>query len=401
MFSHKQLFLKHLAQTTNSPLALEIVKANGIHLIDSNGKRYIDLISGIGVSNTGHRPKRVINAIRKQLGKYLHTMVYGEYVQIPQVKLGKLLADYLPEGLDTSYFVNSGSEAIEGALKLAKRSTGRKKIIAMKNAYHGSTHGALSLMDNPYFSEAYQPLLPNVEFISFNKLEELSQIDQQTACVVVEPVQGEAGYLPAEKAWIQALRNKCSETGALLILDEIQSGMGRTGSMFAFEAYDIVPDILCVAKAFGAGLPLGAFISSDERMKTLSYEPILGHITTFGGHPLSCAAAYENFKLLSSSELISAVEEKEKLFKNLLGNISMIKNISGKGLMLKIGFANEDQVQAVIAYCLEHGLIIDWFLYDAAALRIAPPLTMTLKEIKHACKIITAACEKLTPPYQT
>jgi len=401
MFSHKQLFLKHLAQTTNSPLALEIVKANGIHLIDSNGKRYIDLISGIGVSNTGHRPKRVINAIRKQLGKYLHTMVYGEYVQIPQVKLGKLLADYLPEGLDTSYFVNSGSEAIEGALKLAKRSTGRKKIIAMKNAYHGSTHGALSLMDNPYFSEAYQPLLPNVEFISFNKLEELSQIDQQTACVVVEPVQGEAGYLPAEKAWIQALRNKCSETGALLILDEIQSGMGRTGSMFAFEAYDIVPDILCVAKAFGAGLPLGAFISSDERMKTLSYEPILGHITTFGGHPLSCAAAYENFKLLSSSELISAVEEKEKLFKNLLGNISMIKNISGKGLMLKIGFANEDQVQAVIAYCLEHGLIIDWFLYDAAALRIAPPLTMTLKEIKHACKIITEACEKLTPPYQT
>jgi len=393
MISHKQLFLQHLAQTTDSPLSLEIAKASGIHLISTQGKRYIDLISGISVSNTGHRPKRVINAIRKQLSKYLHTMVYGEYVQLPQVQLAKLLSDLLPSSLNSTYLVNSGSEAIEGALKLAKRATGRSKIVAMKNAYHGSTHGALSLMDNEYYSKPFHPLLPNVFFASFNHHVSIELIDNETACVVVEPVQGEAGYLPADKDFLTAIRKKCDETGTLLILDEIQTGMGRTGTLFAFQDYGIVPDILCLAKAFGGGMPLGAFVANREIMIKLSHDPILGHISTFGGHPLSCAAALENLKMLHTSNLIDSVQDKSALFIKSLEGHDIVQHISGKGLMLAVHLPSEEIVQNVIAHALDNGLITDWFLYDTRALRIAPPLTITEQEIKRACKILLKALD--------
>ncbi len=397
MISHKQQFLEYLAQTTDDPLSLEIVKSNGIYLIDRNGKRYMDFISGIGVNNTGHRPHRVIQAIRKQLGKYLHTMVYGEYIQQPQVRLARRLCKLLPENLNSVYYVNSGSEAIEGALKLAKRFTKRLKIVAMGSAYHGSTHGALSLMDDQYYSNFYRPLLPEVYFARFNDVGSLDVIDEDTACVVIEPVQGEAGYIPATEEFLKAIRKRCDETGTLLILDEIQTGMGRSGSLFAFEQYGVKPDILCLAKAFGGGMPLGAFISSREVMSSLKKDPILGHITTFGGHPVSCAAADENLRFMVERNVADGVHAKGNKLRAALEKHPAVKEFTGTGLMMRIELADFDQVQTAIKTCLDNGLITDWFLYRTSALRIAPPLTISDQELDRAIKILLKALDSVKP----
>lgn len=388
MSLYKNHFFRHLAQTSPAPLALEITSAEGLYLYDSSGKRYLDLISGISVSSTGHRHPRVVQAIQNQLQKHLHVMVFGEFIQEPQVMLAARLAGLLPPSLSTTYFVNSGSEAVEGALKLAKRYTGRQEIIAFKNAYHGSTHGALSVTGNDALKKSYGPLLPGVKHLRFNHPDDLDQITSQSACVIIEPVQGEAGVIPAKPEFMNLLRKKCCETGALLIFDEIQTGMGRTGSLFAFEKYRVIPDILLLAKAFGGGLPLGAFISSQEIMHCLTYEPALGHISTFGGHPLSCAAALANLEIIIEENLASQAEEKANLIVNGLKGLPAISEIRHAGLMMALQFENEKVNHRVIENCLSNGLITDWFLFKADALRIAPPLTITPDEIEIATGII-------------
>ena len=396
MISDRQLFLTNLAQTSDSPLALEITKAKGIYLHDASGKKYMDLISGISVSNTGHRHPAIVKAIKKQADLYLHLMVYGEYIQSPQVKLAAVLAGLLPEKLNNCYFVNSGSEAVEGALKLAKRFTGRKKIVAFKNAYHGSTHGALSVMGNESYQIPFGPLLPDVQHINFNSIVDLGVITLETACVIVEPVQGEAGIIPATQEFLSTLRKRCNETGTLLIFDEIQTGMGRTGFMFAFEKYQVIPDILLLAKGLGGGMPIGAFISSREIMSTLTVNPVLGHITTFGGHPVSCAAALANIEVLKSEKLIESVEAKSGQFLELLSKSPSIKQIRASGLMIALQLDNFAHVKKVIDICIEQGVIIDWFLFNDSSIRIAPPLTISKTQISKACKVILLALEKLS-----
>ena len=393
MSNLRQLFLKHLAQTSEFPLMLEIESAEGIYLYDINGKAYIDLISGIGVSGLGHRHPRVVNAVKDQLDKYLHTLVYGEFVLSPQIKLATLLAENLPDPLDSVYFVNSGSEACEGAMKLAKRYTGRYEIISCLNAYHGSTQGSASLMSDSYFTQAFRPLLPGIRHIEFNNESTLKRITEKTACVIVETVQGEAGIQVPADSFLKELRKRCDETGALLVLDEIQAGCGRTGSLFAFEQYGIVPDILLLAKGLGGGMPIGAFIASKEIMKVLSFDPLLGHITTFGGHPVCCAAGLATLQELVETDLISKVKRKEKIFRELLVH-PKIKEIRSAGLMMAVELSSFDFVQAVIKDCIENGLITDWFLFNDRSLRIAPPLIITADEIKKACSIIVAAIEK-------
>lgn len=388
----RQLFLQHIAQTSDSPMLLTIQKAEGVYLYDNEGKRYTDLISGIGVSSYGHGNQKIITAIQHQAAQYLHLMVYGEYVQQPQVALAKALCTHLPKTLNSVYYVNSGSEAIEGAIKLAKRVTGRTQLIAAKNAYHGSTHGALSLMDNEYFTQAYRPLLPNVNFIEYNNTNDLDKITTQVAAVVIETVQGEAGYITPQPDYLLQLRQKCDETGTLLILDEIQCGMGRTGSLFAFEQYGIVPDILVLAKAFGAGMPLGAFIADATLMQNFTHNPVLGHITTFGGHPVSCAAALAGFEWLLETNSYKAAKEKEAIFRDGLKHAA-IKDISGKGLMLAIDMGDEDFNKQVIKTCIENGVITDWFLHCGHKMRIAPPLSITTNEIKLACQVILNAID--------
>jgi acetylornithine/N-succinyldiaminopimelate aminotransferase len=395
MISHRQLFLQHQGQTSDEPLLLEIVKAKGIVLTDYKKKRYLDLISGISVSNLGHGYPSVIREIKKQLNKYMHLMVYGELIQSPQVRLASLLAKQLPETLQQVFFVNSGSEAIEGALKLAKRFTGRSELISFHHAYHGSSHGALSIMGSESFKNAFRPLLPGTKQIQFNSFDELEIITCRTACVVVEPVQGEAGYIPADKLWLQALRKKCDETKTLLIFDEIQTGYGRTGSLFAFHDYGVIPDVLVVAKGFGGGLPLGAFISSKEIMSCLTHQPVLGHITTFGGHPVSCAASLETLKVLLREDYIQQVEEKENLFRTLLNHPEILK-ISGKGLMLAVEFSSETFNRKIILRCIENGVLTDWFLFNGNCMRISPPLIITHDQIKRACKIILKSIDEVS-----
>jgi len=390
MISQRQLFLHHLAQTTDFPLALEIVHADGIYMYDVNGKDYIDLISGISVSNVGHRHPRVVQAIKDQVDKFMHLMVYGEYVVSPQVKLAEALTKHLPHSLNCCYFLNSGSEAVEGALKLAKRFTGRTELISFNNAYHGSTQGALSVMGNENFKNAYRPLLPDVRIIEFNNLNDLKKITSKTACVIVETIQGEAGIRVPDQNYLKALRNKCNETGALLILDEIQTGFGRTGKLFAFEHFDIVPDILILAKGMGGGMPIGAFISSREIMHTLKQNPLLGHITTFGGHPVCCAASLATLNVILEEELLKDIDEKEKLFKRLLVH-PKIKNVRGKGLMLGIEFESFEFNKMVIDNCILNGVITDWFLFCDKTMRVAPPLTITSEEIEKSCKVILAS----------
>ena len=365
----------------------EFTKAKGIYLFDKDGNKYIDLISGIAVNNIGHRNKAVRKAIKKQLKAYLHQMVYGEYLQAPQIKLASQLCALLPENLQSVYLLNSGSEAIEGALKLVKKASGRFKIVAFRNAYHGSTSGALSLMDNEYYSGAFKPLLPHIHFADFNSIESLNCIDSETAGVFIEPIQGESGYTVADKEFLEALRVRCNETGSLLVFDEIQSGIGRTGKMFAFEHYGVIPDVLCLAKGLGGGMPISCFISSKKYMESLKDNPILGHITTFGGHPVSAAAAAATIKYLQEQELCNSIQQKEDLFRALLVHDKILK-ISGKGLMLAIHLESFERVNNVINYCYKHGLIIDWFLYADNALRISPPLIITEEEIVNVCTTI-------------
>ncbi|MFI5222291.1 MAG: aspartate aminotransferase family protein, partial [Bacteroidia bacterium] len=363
MLTNRQLFLLHQAQTSDLPLMLEIERAEGVYLFDTSGKKYLDMISGISVSSLGHGNERVKNAIKDQLDKHMHVMVYGEFIQSPQVKLATKLSEMLPGNLDSVYLVNSGAEATDGALKLAKRFTGRTEIIACKNAYHGSTHAALSLNSHEYFKNNFRPLLPDINFIEFNNEHSLNLISKRTACVIAETIQGEAGYIVPQNVFLEKLRKKCDECGVLLILDEIQTGMGRTGKMFAFEHFGIVPDILLLGKALGAGMPIGAFISSREIMHSLADHPYLGHITTFGGHPVIAAAAIAGIEELVLNNRMGEVEEKEKLFRSLLSHPS-VKSISGKGLMLALEFADFELNKKIIDACIEDGLITDWFLFS-------------------------------------
>lgn len=361
-------------------------------MYDQQGKGYIDLISGIGVSNLGHSNPYVINAIKEQVDKYMHLMVYGEYVQSAQVRFAEKLVSILPENFQSIYFTNSGAEAVEGALKLAKRFTGRQQIVAFHNSYHGSTHGALSVMGNEEYKQAYRPLLPGVNFIQFNDENDLQYITEETACVIIETIQGEAGIRVPDAIYMQALRAKCTETGALLILDEIQAAFGRTGKLFAFEHFGIVPDILLLAKALGGGMPIGAFIASNQIMDSLKENPILGHITTFGGHPVCCAAGLAALEVLLDENLIDQVAEKEALIRELLVHPS-IKEIRGRGLMLAIELENFDLNKKIIDRCIEQGVITDWFLHCSNAMRLAPPLIITNDELRKSCGVVLEAIE--------
>ncbi len=393
MISQRQLFLQHVGQTSDFPLQIEIERAEGIYMFDPKGKSYIDLISGVSVSNLGHVHPKVVKAVKNQAEKYMHLMVYGEYVQSPQVDFAKILSDYIPDQLDSVYFVNSGSEAIEGALKLAKRYTGRSEIISFKNAYHGSTHGALSVMGNEEFKNSFRPLLPEIKFLNFNNFEDINFITEKTACVLIEPVQGEAGIRIPENNYLQKLRDKCNEVGALLIFDEIQTGFGRLGSLFAFQEFDVIPDIFTIAKGMGGGMPIGAFVSSNKIMSSFKTNPILGHITTFGGHPVSCAAAVASLEVLTSEDIISKVKAKGELFKKHL-NHPEIKEIRGVGLFMAVELRDFDQVKKVIDIAVEKGLVTDWFLFHDSAFRIAPPLIISEEEIKKACQILNDAIEE-------
>jgi acetylornithine/succinyldiaminopimelate/putrescine aminotransferase len=387
MISQRQLFLNHVAQTSEMPLGIEVVKASGMYLESKGGKKYMDLIAGIGVSALGHCHPKVVSAIIEQSQKYLHTLVYGEYVLSPQVELAAYISEMLPYPLDTVYFVNSGSEATEGAMKLAKRYTGRPQIIACKNAYHGSTQGAASLMKPKDLTGPFHPLIPGIKHISYNCEVCLDKIDQSTACVIIETVQGEAGVRVPRLEYLRRLRRRCTEVGALLVLDEIQCGFGRTGSFFAFEQFGIVPDILLLAKGMGGGMPIGAFVASNAVMQSLSKNPPLGHITTFGGHPVSCAASLATAQFLVQGNLIQEVETKANLFRELLVHPAILE-IRNCGLMMAVELENFDAVQKVILNCLENGLITDWFLFNNRSLRIAPPLIIEKEEIEKACSIL-------------
>ncbi|HEX8378622.1 MAG TPA: aspartate aminotransferase family protein [Pedobacter sp.] len=390
MLNLRQLFLLNNAQTSSTPRLLEIERAEGIYLYGSGGEKYMDLVSGFAVSNVGHRNENVVKAIKDQVDRFMHLSVYGEFIQAPQVLFAKKLVSVLPENLNSVYFVNSGAEATEGALKIAKRFTGRSKIISCNNAYHGSTHGALSVMGNDYYKDAYRPLLPEVSFINFNNISDIEQIDSATACVIMETIQGEAGVRVPNIEYLKAIRQRCTETGTLLILDEIQTGFGRTGKLFAFEHFDIVPDILLLAKGIGGGMPIGAFISSKEIMNVLAENPILGHITTFGGHPVCCAAGLATLNTILDENLLYTIDSKEALFRQLLIHPA-IKEVRGKGLMLAIQLSNFEQVEAVSKISTENGIIIDWFLHCDTSLRIAPPLIISEREIKVACEQILKA----------
>jgi acetylornithine/succinyldiaminopimelate/putrescine aminotransferase len=391
----RQLFLNHLAQTTDAPLMLEIKSAEGLFLHGTDGKKYADLISGIGVSNVGHRNPEVVKAIRKQTSKYLHLMVYGEYVQLPQVKLARRLVNTLPAGIDNVYFVNSGSEAIEGAMKLAKRYTGRTELIACHGAYHGSTQGALTLNGDESFKNAYRPLLPDVRHINFGEITDLEQITCRTAAVFIETVQGEAGVRTASPAYFQALRQRCTDMGALLVVDEIQAGFGRTGTFWAFEQYGFVPDVVVAAKGMGGGMPIGAFMAPKTIMDCLKNNPILGHITTFGGHPVSCAASLATLRYIWQKQLHRKVAAKAELFKRLLVH-PKIKEVRMAGLMIAVEFESFGVLKAVIDRAISYGVVTDWFLHCNTAMRIAPPLIISKDQIRDVCGIILKAINKAT-----
>ncbi|MBK6397063.1 MAG: aspartate aminotransferase family protein [Bacteroidetes bacterium] len=394
MYTRRQQFLQHVAQTSPSPPGLDIESAKGVYLFDHNGKKYLDLISGISVSSLGHGHPEILAAAKNQIDKHMHLMVYGEYVISPQVALAKRLSELLPENLSTTYFTNSGAEAVEGAMKLAKRFTGRTNFVSFKNSYHGSTQGALSLSGNEWLKNAYRPLLNGTTIINFNDESQFDSIDQNTAAVFVEPIQAEAGILIPENDFLKKLSVHCKKVGALLVFDEIQTGMGRTGKLFSFQHFNVVPDILLLGKALGGGMPLGAFISSQEIMQTLSYEPILGHLTTFGGHPVCCATASAALEIIVRDKLAENVIEKEKLFRKLLVHEN-IRIIRGKGLLLCIQFQSEKFNQDVISKCYDKGLISDWFLFAADCLRIAPPLIISEEEIRESCSIILNSIEEV------
>ncbi|HDR68038.1 MAG TPA: aspartate aminotransferase family protein [Bacteroidaceae bacterium] len=395
MLTNRQLFLHHLAQTSGSPLMLEITRAGGIFLYDVQNKPYIDLVSGVSVSNLGHNHASVVQAVKDQVDHYMHLMVYGEFIQSPQVRYAEWLVDNLPPSLNNVFFVNSGSEAVEGAMKLAKRFTGRQEIVAFHHAYHGSTHGALSILGDQKFRQGFLPLLPGIRHIRFNHEADLDRITAQTAGVVVEPIQAEAGIIEPENRFLEKLEKRCEETGALLILDEIQTAFGRTGKMFAFEHYHVVPDILCLAKGLGGGMPLGAFISSETIMKTLTFDPPLGHITTFGGHPVSCAAGLAAQNFIQQNDLLNHSLQQGERFRQNLNHVA-IEGIRGKGLFLAVVLRDGLSVDRFLEYALEEGLIIDRFLFCDHAFRIAPPLIIEEEEVMLAAGKIHRALDRLT-----
>lgn len=390
--THRELFLRNLAQTSAFPLMLEIERASGVVMTDITGKEYIDLISGIGVSNIGHRHPKVLAALQTQMDKYLHLMVYGEFVQTPQVELAKRLCETLPPKLNSVYLLNSGSEAVEGALKLAKRYTGRPKLISCHKAYHGSSQGALSVSGDEKFKRNFRPLLPGISAIHYGSFSDLEKIDKQTAAVIIETIQGEAGVVAACTTYFKALRAKCDETGTLLILDEIQCGFGRTGKFWAFEHFDIIPDILLSAKGMGGGMPISAFIAPKEIMSVFEDNPILGHISTFGGHPMSAVAAKATIDVIYEENLLDAVQEKADLIKSMLVH-PQIREIRNVGLLMAVTFDSFEVLKPIIDRAIELGVLTDWFLFNDNSLRIAPPLIITESEIKKACSIILQAIE--------
>jgi acetylornithine/N-succinyldiaminopimelate aminotransferase len=388
----RQLFLQHVAQTSPSPLALEIVKAQGCTLTDASGKNYIDLIGGISVANIGHSHPAVVESIKKQLDQYMHIMVYGEFIQSPQVQYAKLLTEHLPDTLNSVYFTNSGAEAVEGAMKLAKRVTGRTEIIAFKNSYHGSTQGALSIIGDEYWRNSFRPLLPGIQHLGYNSFEDLEFITEQTACVITETVQAEAGIIVPQQQWILALQERCKETGTLFILDEIQAGFGRTAKLWGFQHFNVVPDIFLLGKALGGGMPLGAFIADRSLMNQLSDNPVLGHITTFGGHPVCCAAGMASLKVLLETKF--DIKSKEQQFKSLLVHPA-IKAVRSFGLWMAVEFDSFDTCKKVIDNCIKGGVITDWFLFASNCMRISPPLTISAAEIETACLVIVDSIKEV------
>ena len=387
----RKQFLRHVAQTSPAPQLIEVARAEGVFFYTPEGKPYYDLVSGVSVNNVGHGNRAVIEAVQRQAADYMHIMVYGEMVERPQVEFARLLAETLPEPLDTVYFLNSGAEAVEGALKLAKRYTARTEMIAMRRAYHGSTHGAMSMMGAPEGEEwknAFRPLLPDTKAIRYNSFEDLEQITERTACVLCEPVQGEAGVRPPVDGYLQALRKRCTEVGALLIFDEIQTGMGRCGEMFAMQKYGVTPDIVCLAKALGGGMPLGAFVSSQEIMSTLTHNPVLGHITTFGGHPVCCAAGLAAMKFLQENKVVEDVERKGALYEELLKDHPAVKEIRRSGLLLAVELGESEKLYHIMDLFIEQGIMSDWFLYCDTAFRISAPLVITDDEIRDSVRII-------------
>ncbi|MDR1342235.1 MAG: aspartate aminotransferase family protein [Prevotellaceae bacterium] len=389
----RSLFLRHVAQTSSAPMGLEVSRAEGIYLYATNGQRYIDLVSGVSVSSVGHSHPKVVAAVQRQAAQYMHLMVYGEYIQSPQVLLAQKLCALLPQSLSSVYFVNSGSEANEGAMKLAKRYTRRAEMVCFRNAYHGSTQGALSMAGDDAFKQTFRPLLPDVRVLDFNSEEQLAQITERTACVIVEPIQGEAGVVAPQRNFLQQLRNRCTAVGALLIFDEVQTGMGRTATMFAFERYGATPDILTLGKAFGGGMPLGAFVASGALMSCLA-NPALGHITTFGGHPVSCAAGLAAMEVMEEEGLLPEVERKKLLLAEAMLAHPAVKEVRGEGLLLAVELGEAQRVQRFFRKTLQHGLAIDWFLFCNTAFRIAPPLNITDEQIGEACNLLYKCLEE-------
>lgn len=394
LMNNRQLFLQHIAQTSSTPIGIEMVKAEGIYLYDVNGKKYMDAIAGFSVANIGHSNEKVIEAVKQQAEQYMHLIVYGEFIQQPQVAYAKLLTDNLPSTLNCVYFTNSGTEATEGAMKLAKRITNRSKIIAFNKSYHGSTQGALSVMGDEYWRNAYRPLLPDIYHFDFNSEEAINAIDENTACIIMEIVQAEAGIIQPNKNWLQRIRKKCNDVCALVIADEIQSGFGRTGTLFAFEQYGIVPDILLLGKALGGGMPLGAFIADKKLMNALTNNPVLGHITTFGGHPVSCAAGKTALEFLVKGNFINIVKEKEVILQEQLQH-KKIRAVRTGGLWAAVEFDSFETNHAVIQKCIANGVITDWFLFAANCLRVAPPLTITNEELITLCAVIKQSIDEV------
>lgn len=391
----RELFFRNVAQTSPSPLALEIQKARGIFLYDNSSKEYIDLVSGVSVSNVGHSNPEVVEAVKAQVENYMHLMVYGEIIEAPQVLHASLLSSILPQNLSSIYYVNSGSEANEAALKLSKRVTGRREIISCVNSYHGSTHGVLSVMGSELYKSSYRPLLPDTRLIRFNNLDDLNLITEKTACVLIEPVQGEAGVILPSDGYLEALRTKCTNTHTLLIFDEVQTGFGRTGELFAFQKYGVIPDILTMAKALGGGMPLGAFATAPDLMNKLQFDPPLGHITTFGGHPVSCAAAFASLKILLREDWISMADQKGEKFSLLLKDHIAVKEIRRAGLLIAVELKSSEMADRIIRLLLDEGVMSDWFLFNSNSFRIAPPLSITFEEIDLAAERILIALNKL------
>ena len=390
----KEDFFKYQAQTTNNPISLEILRASGSYIYDTNNNKYLDFVAGVSASNLGHNNKKIKKAVLKQIDLYWHVMVYGEFIQKPTVKLCKLLSQNLPKLLSNTYLTNSGTEAIEAAMKLAKRVTGKSELIAAKNGYHGNTQGAMSIMGFEERKRAYRPLIPDIKFIEFNNIEDISIITNKTAGVIVETIQGGAGFILPKKNYLKKLKQKCDEVGALLILDEIQPGIGRTGKLFAFEHFDVIPDILVYGKGLGGGFPIGALTTRKKYMALFKQNPILGHITTFGGHPVIAAAAHSNLKETLSSNIMSKIEEKENLIRRILKH-KLIIEIRGKGLMLALILKKPDLTKKLVEGCLDNGLILFYLLFEPKAVRITPPLTISENEIKKGCKIILSELDKI------